>query len=416
MIPPGAKNFRINEYLLFAFLVFMFVNLPIIALLGFILYVPIFLLACFLPNYGKFVSYFDSWLEEDFVTNTPRSSIVATLTLNGDISLEELRLIFQKQVLEARSKVNSRKLRYPELTQYLGTFICFRIWKKDHCFNIENHIVEHHNFDRNLDDVHSELQNKTFQKNRSPWEIVLFRNVTLTDENTNFEKTDQKSVVAFRSHHVLADGKSVLKLLVECLGNKKLKTASSSATSETVLEKLKFLVFFPVMYFVKYMKVSILACQSHNHPWKVYDDRRVKTVVRFSPHIRMLDIKYVAKVNGVTSSAVVMSIVTGAIRKYCGEKWDKEVAIGYPFPRPDHPESLTNHLYWGTLILPTDQACERKRLLKCNEDFVQAKVGNQGKYWNWSVLLGGFIIFPFSRLAVNILTPIGKQIYYDNFF
>lgn len=82
--------------------------------------------------------------------------------------------------------------------------------------------------------------------------------------------------------------------------------------------------------------------------------------------ISMSNVKQVANKYNVKTSAVVISIIAGAIRKFCGASWDKDVSIGYPLPKSDHPEDLTNHCYMSALCLPTGQQCIFQRLQDCN--------------------------------------------------
>ncbi len=221
-----------------------------------------------------------------------------------------------------------------------------------------------------------------------------------------------------RVHHVLADGKSLLKLFVECLGSKKLKTASPQSIPETLWDKVQFCMLFPLNYLAQMGKLFLLLPRSHRHPWKVQgfqNDKDVKTVVAFSPKLQMSDIKQVAKRNGVTSSAVMMNIVTGGIRRCSSlDSWDREVAIGYPFPKPNHPEGLTNHVYMAIMHLPTDEEFTFNRLQECNKVFLKTKEVQQGRYVNFFIKLAGIQIFPLTRLALNQFTPTGGYTYKIN--
>lgn len=420
MALPWPGDLRPKDYLILSVITLVISTLPFLAIFSLTIYAFAFFASFFFPSYGKFINYFDAWMEEDFVDSIPRNSVVTTLTLQGDMSVEELRSIFHKNVLEIRSKINPRKIRYPELRQYLTTFLGFRIWKCDPSFLIENHIVEKLDpWDGNLNGIHQEQLNKPYNKERSPWEIILIRNVNLSDDdeqenNNEIGSIVPKSVLVCRVHHVLADGKSLLKLFVECLGRKQLKTASPQSSPETLWDKVLFFMLFPLNYVQQIGKLFLLLPRSHRHPWKVQgfnNDKDVKTVVAFSSKLLMSDIKQVAKRNGVTSSAVMMNIVTGGIRRCSSlDGWDREVAIGYPFPKPDHPEGLTNHVYMGIMKLPTDEEFTFNRLQECNKVFLKAKKVQQGRYIDFFVRLAGIQIFPLTRLGVNQFTPTGEYL------
>ncbi len=212
--------------------------LPIGSLISCAVYICAYLVSCFFPNYGQFISYTDVFLDEDFVNSNPQSSIVISLDLQGDICLPKLRTVFTENVLKARSQVNPDNLRYPQLKQFLTTFLLFRIWKNDPNFCLENHIVERIWNGADPENIHQEYLNKPFKKDRSPWELILIRNNNL-DDNSGKELT---SIIVFRVHHVMADAKSLLKLLVECLGNQKLTTARPRYIKEIRTDFLRFIL------------------------------------------------------------------------------------------------------------------------------------------------------------------------------
>lgn len=305
--------------------------------------VTFWLFACglvwFYPDYGKFLGCYDLWMCENFNDSISRLSIVSTLTVEGDISLTSLQQIFTKNVLNARTTRNT--LRYPELKQYITTFLGFRIWKNDPEFNINNHISEKANNQPEnhlVARIHEELHNKPYNKYRSPWEIILIRNVN-----------DRKSILGIRMHHGMADGKSVIKLIVECLGEKTLNAATSQPSiRKGCIEFCLFCILFPIYYlksFIYNVSLGILS-----HPWKNHNlngrlaDGCVPWVIGFSPKINLVDIKKVAKQYSVNTSSVLLAMIAGGVRKVGQELRDQDVASDLPMPRSNHPETFANHL------------------------------------------------------------------------
>lgn len=410
--------FQERNYIFYFFILIIFTVFPVTALISTIIYFIVYPFSLLFPNYGKFISYFDVWMDEDFVDSIPQSSIVTSLTLQGDLSLEELRTLFIENVLTTRSKVDSKKLRYPELQQYLTTFICFRIWKNDPSFLIENHIVEKNWNGSDLGNIHQKYQNKMYKKRRSPWKLVLFRNVNFDNDN----EKGPKSLLVLRTHHAMADAKSLLKLLVECLGKKEMKTANAQGIEKTKTTQFLFALNYPWKCIRQMYKLIRLLCDSFDHPWKLDDCigkpdyEKNKTMVEFSGKIQMSKVKLVAKQNDVKTSAVVMSMIAGTIRKYCGDKWDKEVMIGYPLPKPNHPECLTNHTYMGLVGLATGEQCAVKRLQMCNEEFVKVKEDQLVRYTNVGTFLAGIQMYPMSRLIFNPFGPIGIYLFSNKIY
>lgn len=139
-------------------------------------------------------------------------------------------------------------------------------------------------------------------------------------------------------------------------------------------------------------KRSVLVYKYYDHPWSnlsnygKYYQKNLKVVVGFSPKLKMEDIKKMAVKNNVKTPSVVMSSVAGAVRKFCGDKWES-VAIGFLLPRPNHSEFLINHNYSGYLILPTNEHCRLKRLQLCNQRFLKTKSNQLSRY----SIVNGFI-------------------------
>lgn len=359
--------------------------------------------SCCDPSLGRFVTSLDAWMDEDFTDNIPRSSIVTTITLEGHLTLQHLKDLFTTNVLQATLSDDRRKLRYPELQQYLTRFMGFRVWKKDPHFDIENHINQKsHQGPLDTTAIHHEMMNKMYYGTRSPWEVVLIHSVSSTGV--------PQSVIAARLHHTMADGKSILKMLVECLGQKRLKTANALPQKPDLLKTFVFYAMFPLSLVRKMTYLSFKFCTSRTHPWNLQGFRNGKDTrisVTFSPKLLLTDVKQVAKKNKVTSSSVVMSIVAGAIRK-CGVEFeDRDIIMGYPLPKDNHPESMANHVYMGIIPLPTDQGLIYERLHKCNDIFLDAKGSQLGKYTAVTALQSGTLIYPLAkRLALNHFLPV----------
>lgn len=300
--------------------------------------------------YGKFISYGDACLDENCSDDStvPRSSIVTTMTLDASLTIDQLRKIFIKNVLKASKSTMKYRMRYPELQQYLSTLLGFRIWKQDPNFNIANHIVEHvvpEDGDMSLSKIHADLQNKPYHKHKSPWEIILVHKPSVN-----------QVVLACRFHHVLGDAVSLLKLFVECLGQKPLKTAqatcdvmlNSKANNSSICKRLQFYLLFPWNHMMHMLRILYIFILSWNHPWKIKNYRRnkdSKSLVVWSSPLALDEIKNIAKLKGVTGSAVIMELCTGAIRN-CQEDvfGKKDIGIGIQLPKPGHPNVLSNHV------------------------------------------------------------------------
>lgn len=307
-------------------------------------------------NYGKMINFTEGFFNDDFVHNTPKSTVVTSLTLDGDISVEEVRKLFTKNVLEQKiwETGKGEQVRYPEFKQYITTFMGFRVWKVDPHFHIDNHIFERRVTNNNsiemttftaeidMTSLHQELCNKKFQPRRSPWDITVIRNAVITNESSY--SGSLKTILYFRIHHILCDGKSIHKVLVEGLGGKKLNTATEQKTRTTLFQRVLNRATFPIQYILFLLDYSLFAIKYHLHPWKLDMYGSPQYVISFTRSLDLSTIKAAAKKHGVAFSSVIMFMISEAIRSH-----DKNLAKGdfptwYILPKENHPPRLTNHM------------------------------------------------------------------------
>lgn len=351
MKSPQKRTYGLEDFLLFFFGFVVIPILPFVVLISTTLWLFATFLVQFYPQYGKFVETYGVWMDEDFDGSISRASVVTTLTVDGDIKLQQIKILFTKNVFEAqiRSGMGTKQLRYPELKQFLTTFMGFRIWKNDTHFNIDNHVLEKSDLftdckeEELLAKIHHEILNKPYHEQRSPWNMILVRNASESNNNT----LNNKTVIAIRFHHAMADGRSILKLIVECLGNKALKTATPQPVRKSFMEWCFYYLTFHLEYLKCMIHILIMGIKSHLHPWKFHTPssvaKRIPAVVAFSPRVNLNDIKTAAKKYGANTYSIFLAAVAGGIRK-CGKELGKQdIATGFTMSRPHHPDTLTNH-------------------------------------------------------------------------
>lgn len=308
------------------------------------------------PNYGKMTNFYEGFYNEDFVHGKPKCTIVTSLTLDGDISVEKVQSLFTRNVLEQKISEGPQRgqIRYPEFKQYITTFMGFRVWKNVPYFHIDNHIFERSPPNNNSSDsasftqeidmnnLHEELCNKRFYPRRSPWDITIIRHALITNERCDNPKT----ILYFRIHHILGDGKSIHKVLVEGLGGKKLHIATPTAQMirTTLLEKTVNVLTFPIQYILFLAEYSIFAFKYHLHPWKLHMYGSPPLIVKFTKSLDLNVIKSAAKRNGVACSSLIMSMISDAIKRYDGNVTKGGLPLWYILPKENHPPRLTNHM------------------------------------------------------------------------
>lgn len=286
--------------------------------------------------------------DEDYVKNPSNCSVVAVLRIDGNLTLHTVHTLVAENIVRAKIK-DTNKLRYPELQCYPKNYMGYPFWKKDSYFALENHITEYLGTSVvPISKIHQEMLNSKFPRNQSPWQLTIFQN---GHQNRTF--------LAFRIHHSMSDGRSILKLLVECLGNKPLVAKEPRFPTRSIKMKERYLSWLPIS-FIRII-AFLLKCQLkiNGHPWASQKDRenmnQIPLFVGVSGKISLGKIRETARVAQVTTSAMIMCAVTNAMGKFSQLHHDNQTGaapIYLMLPRRDHPPTLSNHLYFGIPLIP----------------------------------------------------------------
>jgi len=149
--------------------------------------------------------------------------------------------------------------------------------------------------------------NRPWKKEQSLWELVLV--------------PGQKSYLFYRMHHLMADGKSIIKVLVEGLGQKKSQMDKANYIQKSKLEPL----LFPINYMKMIFLAKDIAEESAGSKWNVFNYYKPgstpKTFVALCSPISMSKLKTVAKKNRTYPSSVIMSIISGAVATLHGNSF-----------------------------------------------------------------------------------------------
>ncbi|CAL8085287.1 unnamed protein product [Orchesella dallaii] len=153
--------------------------------------------------------------------NSPRSTVVATFVIEGEVPMESVETLIKRRWFESETEgeVINLKCRYPELQQYVESWMGFLFWKQDPEFQLQNHLKTHHlHSDTEMEEHYcsfiEDLINKTFVPKRSPWEIYIVPNY----QNELYEiQNEVNTLLAIRFHHSLADGFSIFHAVIEHL-------------------------------------------------------------------------------------------------------------------------------------------------------------------------------------------------------
>ncbi|CAL8087569.1 unnamed protein product [Orchesella dallaii] len=87
-----------------------------------------------------------------------------------------------------------------------------------------------------------------------------------------------------------------------------------------------------------------------------------------------------------------MAIISGAVRQMGDGLANRSLNSMYILPRPDHPQTLENHAYTSTVMLPTSEPSALNRLKNCNDIFTNLKTAGQERCVAYLAFQFGLII------------------------
>jgi len=151
------------------------------------------------PSLGKILTTRSCCVGVDDIYKSPQWTLLLGIIVKGDTSLEDFRNGFLQRAVHAKNEKG--QLLKPELSQSITSWLGFLFWKWDPEFRIENHVVEHKaksdsepiNRD-SLFQIGQSLIYAPYPENRSPWELILIKNVDMGDP----ESGKQQSVIFLR--------------------------------------------------------------------------------------------------------------------------------------------------------------------------------------------------------------------------
>ncbi|CAG7722392.1 unnamed protein product [Allacma fusca] len=358
--------------------IFFYILFPLIFLLFFLIHLVrrsvSFLKLIFRPDLGKILTPQSSFLAVDNpYVGTPKWNLCIWVIYEGDIDIENIVETFYRQVVLREAKNGT--LAYPELQQYFSQWLGFLFWKSEDNFSMRAH-SRHYESNNNstINDLDTIIKNLTwapFKEKTSPWEFLWIRNYRPRYLD-GVDSIAPKTVKIFRVHHGLGDGVANIKLLLEHLCNVSLKTTAKPRFEKrngfgTFARVLKA----PVVAPYQFIKMLVEAKDSNDwHP------RSESELVRpfnnaFSDRINLDFIRSIKQRHGVSYNAVVMTAITGGIRRIMlqqGKAVPEVINAGLPIPLPGHPGTMTNHWTSAFIQLPVGMKDSFQRLAKIEEN------------------------------------------------
>jgi len=170
---------------LFSFLViFIFFPVLLLLILPFVTYRTIvkYCAKVFRKDLSDMLSPRSNTFAADRITKCPKSNIVFSIILEGDLDLKRIQSDFTALVINNKQKDQKGKYRYQKLFQYIVNWGGYFFWKDDGAFDLSNHIkslpdnIGH--TEKDLIALNQTYLGRKWPNKRPLWEFVLMPNYT----------------------------------------------------------------------------------------------------------------------------------------------------------------------------------------------------------------------------------------------
>jgi hypothetical protein len=362
---------KVKKLLLIVFLFVLYTLLiPILLLILSPLYLYRFFvvtIAKFKPELKSIVCTRDAVVGLDDVTKRSQCVLNTMLTYRGEPDLEHIRNVFQQKVMDSMDK-NGNKL-YAKFTYYYESWMGYAFWKKENDFKLENHIRfceeteelinENAINEESLMTILGPICTKPFKKEISPWEILIVRNFIPASNKINPEfkpnteiggdNEKRKFALVLRIHHALADGFSVMKMVMNNLSDEPMtKFVTVPVKEKSILEM--FMLYIGIIVLSPYYHVKQFVLDVDKNFWHLKESQLTGDLFTIrSEAISVEDLKQASKRLKVSSTAVLLTTFGGGIRNFMKssglDKITPQLFRGLaPMPWKNHPmDGLINH-------------------------------------------------------------------------
>ncbi|CAG7820602.1 unnamed protein product [Allacma fusca] len=358
------------------------------------------------PDLDSFVTGVDL----SFLSNDPQeavSSIVTSLIVNGNVTENRIREMYQERVLKLKD--SKGKLVYMKLSQFWTSFLGFAFWKTDKSFSLSNHVRKYDhedaklptpNDETSLKEVMAQLLTLPWNPNRSHWEALI---VSKYKRELGPGPHDPYSLVIIRMDHSIVDAISFLGLLRVLFQSPfAIPNALRNVTQISLWDKYKFLYLFP------YEAAKLLPGMLRGRYLNKQDPTKHR-IYDTSESIPVSTIKKIKDKHEVDYASVLHSSITGGIcesLETLKKTPPKYIDLVVTLALPDHPGGASNHMRFVSTEHPLKSVSSLDRLHVTQK--ILRKVGT-----NWSSLVSlNFVkilgIFPVT-IVTKILFPCSKM-------
>ena len=273
------------------------------------------------------------------------ANICIFVILEGKLDVVKTRREFLHRIIEAKDSKGRRI--YSRLRQHITTFMGYNFLRWDHNWDLRKH-VRMYDYDgglalpkpfkeSDLEQVLGPFAALPWKTGQSPWECLICE---------GFESND-KTLLALRVSHGLADGYCVQDLLLRLSDGAVIKSVSQPRPHIGVLLSLASTIVMPLRLFWD-LGCNYVAAMAADSEWKL-DPRAPRTFcASIMPAVPVDIVKNVKRKYGISYSAVLMAALSRGLHrviKLAGQCPPEGLECVMPILKPDHPKGLTNHLY-----------------------------------------------------------------------
>jgi len=283
---------------------------------------------CFRPDLGRMLC-----LQSSFFART-KITVGIRFGLSGKLNVPHLVDQLSEGCILLKDK-ESGDFVFPEFQQYFTTWLGYYFFRNEEKFEMSKH-VKHLVLekDHNLEEEFTKVLNTPFLPSLSPWEFTFVE----TQETAN------RHYIWFKFHHALGDGYSVSNAIMGAADSKVNKFQHTA--EEPVSCWLQVLRGFN--FFFTYFRVLNNLVIPNSGPWDSRDLTSDRYEETFIDPIPFGSIKDLSQKFGVSVSTILISIVSGAMRRKFLEEGASEPPNGIrgstPIHLPHHSNKLTNKL------------------------------------------------------------------------
>ncbi|CAG0912278.1 unnamed protein product [Notodromas monacha] len=288
---------------------------------------------------------------------TNRLNFCSFVIIEGRPDLEAVRDRISAKMLDSKSKKDETRSRAKRLTQFVRRSMGYFFWDEEPDFAVEKHVrfataekkckrcAEEYpgtlcfQNDQDLGTFIAGLSEKDFEKNFSPWEVLVVPRCRDDPE------TELQYAIVFRMHHVIADGVALVRSFLDCLVDEDIRTVdrrSSEGDLQSTVPSISlpkgdvgFRAMLRGFFNMPGMAMRIFTGPDNNALFgKPLTGKRVMC---WSDPLPLTLLREVGKVQNqnVTINDVYMSSVTAALlkrTKYCSKPVKNGLEVCLPVP------------------------------------------------------------------------------------